>query len=150
MLLQPRSRGYLSLKSAEQLQQMTVHPHYMDDAEDERRILIGMRRMRQIIATEPMASRVVAEQLPGMHVTSDADLLEHVRNQGSTAWHPVGTCRMGVDENAVVDSRLRVRGVECLRVADASIMPRITSGNTSAPAVMIGEKVADMIRQACE
>jgi choline dehydrogenase len=148
VLLQPRSRGHLQLQSADPLQPVAIHPRYLDDPEDGRRFLIGMRRMRQILATEPMASRVVGEKLPGAHVTSDEDLLEHVRNQGATAWHPVGTCRMGVDAGAVVDPALRVRGIDRLRVADASVMPRITSGNTSAPAVMIGEKAADMIRRA--
>ncbi|MFT3721874.1 MAG: GMC family oxidoreductase N-terminal domain-containing protein [Pseudorhodoferax sp.] len=146
VLLQPRSRGHLHLRSADPLQPVAIHPRYLDDPEDGRRFLVGMRRMRQILATEPMAARVAGEQSPGAHVTSDEDLLEHIRNQGATAWHPVGTCRMGVDAGAVVDPSLRVRGIDRLRVADASVMPRITSGNTSAPAVMIGEKAADMIR----
>ena len=106
-----------------------------------------MRLLRKILATEPLASRIVAEMLPGSAATSDEQLTAHLKANGSTGWHQVGTCKMGNDDMAVVDARLRVRGVERLRVIDASIMPRITSGNTNAPAIMIGEKGADMIRQ---
>ncbi|WP_235578144.1 GMC oxidoreductase [Pseudorhodoferax sp. Leaf267] len=95
-----------------------------------------------------MASLIVKERLPGPQAVSDEQLLDHVKNHGGTAWHPVGTCRMGSDPQSVVDPTLRVRGVEGLRVVDASIMPKIPSGNTSAPAVMIGEKGADLIRHA--
>lgn len=147
VLLEPRSRGHLELKSADPLQAPVVHPNYLADPEDGRRLVAGMRMMRRILATEPIASRIVSEQLPGPQATSDEQLLDHIKNHGGTAWHPVGTCRMGPDPLAVVDPRLRVRGVERLRVIDASIMPKITSGNTSAPAVMIGEKGADMVRR---
>lgn len=146
MLLDPRSRGHLELKSNNPLDAPVLHPNYLSDPEDGRRLLVGMRLMRKILATEPMASRIVAERMPGPQVSSDEELLDHIRRNGTTAWHPVGTCKMGNDSMSVVDPSLRVRGVEGLRVADASIMPEITSGNTSAPAVMIGEKAADMIR----
>ena len=104
--------------------------------------------MRKILATEPMRSRIVAERSPGADFLSDEQLLDHIKTKGGSAWHPVGTCKMGVDAMSVVDPALRVRGVEGLRVVDASVMPTITSGNTSAPAVMIGEKASDLIRQA--
>lgn len=147
VLLSPKSRGSLELKSPDPLQAPAVHPNHLADPEDVRRCLLALRLMRRINATEPFASRVVAEHVPGPQVTSDEQLLEHIKNNGSTSWHPVGTCKMGQDALGVVDERLRVRGVERLRVIDASIMPKITSGNTSAPAMMIGEKGAQMIRE---
>ena len=97
-------------------------------------------------AAEPMARRIVAEVAPGPTAETDEQLLEHGKRNGNTAWHQTGTCRMGSGEMAVVDTKLRVHGIGRLRVVDASIMPRITSGNTNAPSIMIGEKAADMIR----
>ena len=102
--------------------------------------------MLQIFATEPLASRTVAEMQPGPSVASEDHLADYVRATGTTAFHPVGTCRMGCDEMSVVDERLRVRGVERLRVVDASIMPSITMGNTNAASIMIGQKAAEMIQ----
>ena len=148
VLLDPKSRGHLELKSADPLQAPAVHPNYLAHPDDGQRLVIGIRRLREILATEPMASCIVGEQVPGPQVTSDEQLLEYVRDHGGTSWHPVGTCKMGPDDMAVVDASLQVRGVQRLRVVDASIMPKITSGNTGAPAVMIGEKGADLIRQA--
>lgn len=148
LLMDPRSKGHLELRSNNPGDAPLIHPNYLADPEDARRLLVGMKLMRKILATEPMASRIMAERSPGPQVTTDEELLDHVKNNGTTAWHPVGTCKMGIDAMAVVDPSLRVRGVERLRVVDASIMPEITSGNTSAPAVMIGEKAADLIRKA--
>ena len=147
VLVRPKSRGHLELTSPDPLVGPEFHPNYLGDPDDIRRTLIGMRLLRKILATEPLASRIVAEMLPGSAATSDEQLTAHLKANGSTGWHQVGTCKMGNDDMAVVDARLRVRGVERLRVIDASIMPRITSGNTNAPAIMIGEKGADMIRQ---
>ncbi len=104
-----------------------------------------MKLSRRICASRAMAPFVSEEVLPGSDVQSDEALLECARNIGQTIYHPVGTCKMGSDERAVVDERLRVHGVEGLRVVDASIMPTITSGNTNAPTIMIAEKAADMI-----
>ncbi len=101
----------------------------------------------KVMASEPIASRVVAEVLPGPAVTSDEQFLEHIKSVGNCGWHQVGTCRMGSDALAVVDAQLRVHGAQGLRVADGSIMPNITSGNTNAPCVMIGEKAADLIKR---
>ena len=96
--------------------------------------------------SKPLAPYIKSEATPGAGVRSKSELSAHVRLFGKTVYHPVGTCKMGVDEMAAVDPELRVRGVENLRVADASIMPSIVGGNTNAPAIMIGEKAADLIR----
>ena len=96
---------------------------------------------------QPAMQRYIAEErVPGPKVTSDADLLAFARSAGTTVFHPTSTCRMGADANAVVDERLRVRGIGNLRVVDASIMPTLIGGNTNAPTIMIGEKAADMIK----
>lgn len=97
------------------------------------------------MATSPLKEMTGQEIAPGAHIQSDTDLLEWVRNTAETTYHPVGTCKMGQDAMAVVDPELRVHGIEGLRVADASIMPTLTSGNTNAPCIMIGEKCAEMV-----
>jgi choline dehydrogenase len=102
------------------------------------------------MATSPLKEVTGQEIAPGAHLQSDADLLEWVRNNAETTYHPVGTCKMGSDPRAVVDPELRVHGIAGLRVADASIMPTLTSGNTNAPAIMIGEKCASMVLAAAE
>ena len=107
----------------------------------------GLRLARQIFAQPAIAQHSVAELLPGPGVTSDDDVLAFNRQYGTTIYHPVGTCRMGEDPASVVDSRLRVRGICGLRVIDASVMPTLTTGNTTAPTIMIGEKGAAMIRE---
>jgi choline dehydrogenase len=147
VLLNPKSRGSVALKSPDPLTPPVFQPNYLSDPDDGRRTVSGLRRMREIMASEPIASRIVAEQMPGPGVQSDDALLDHVRTIGNCGWHQVGTCKMGDDGLAVVDSRLRVHGVQRLRVADGSIMPTITSGNTNAPCIMIGEKAAAMIRE---
>jgi choline dehydrogenase len=100
------------------------------------------------MATSPLKEITGEEIAPGADVRSDEDLLEWVRHNAETTYHPVGTCRMGSDARAVVDHELRVRGLSGVRVADASIMPTLTSGNTNAPCIMIGEKCADMVLAA--
>ena len=108
-------------------------------------MLSGIRQMRKILATEPLASLILSEMAPGADLQTDEQLLDHMELHGKCAYHPVGTCKMGTDAMSVLDERLRVRGVESLRVVDASVMPHVTSGNTHAPVVMIGEKGASMI-----
>ncbi|MGQ7937613.1 GMC family oxidoreductase [Paraburkholderia sp. D1E] len=147
VLLNPKSRGSVALKSADPLTPPAFQPNYLSEPDDGRRTVIGLRRMREIMASEPIASRIVAEQMPGPGVQSDEELLDHIRTIGNCGWHQVGTCKMGGDDLAVVDARLRVHGVRRVRVADGSIMPTITSGNTNAPCIMIGEKAAAMIRE---
>lgn len=146
VLLTPDSRGHMALKSSDPLQAPAFHPNYLSDAGDIRRSIAGLRMMRRIAEAAPLASRIVHELVPGAPATTDEQLLAHLKTNGNSGWHQVGTCRMGVDETAVVDPRLRVHGVGRLRVVDASIMPRIVAGNTNAACIMIGEKGADMIR----
>ena len=106
----------------------------------------GIRIARKICKTSPVKEQITSEFSPGAEVGDDyEDILQWARNTSTTIYHPTGTCKMGTDKMAVVDARLKVHGIKGLRVADASIMPTITSGNTNAPAIMIGEKAADMI-----
>jgi choline dehydrogenase len=102
--------------------------------------------MRRIVGAKPMDVLRGAEQSPGAEIHSDADILAWIRGNAHTAYHPIGTCRMGRGANTVVDERLKVHGLEGLRIADASIFPTMPSGNTNAPAIMVGEKAADLIR----
>jgi len=143
--VRPASRGEILLRTSDAEQAPMVIANYLSATEDIEASLSGFRQLRRIIATEPMASRVIKELVPGSDVTTDEQLVDFMRREGSTAFHPAGTCKMGSDAMAVVDARLRVHGVQRLRVADASIMPVVTSGNINAPVIMIGEKAADMI-----
>jgi choline dehydrogenase len=147
VLLTPESRGHIELASGDPLHAPRFHPNYLSCESDIRRQVAGMRRLRQIMQTQPMAARLVEEVKPGIAVQSDEQLLDYLKRFGGTAWHPVGTCKMGSDGEAVVDARLCVHGIQRLRVIDASIMPTIVTGNTNAPCIVIGEKGADMIRQ---
>ncbi|MBU2534153.1 MAG: choline dehydrogenase [Alphaproteobacteria bacterium] len=145
--LRPESKGSIHIRSADPYAPPAIVPNYLTDNEDIRCLLGGMRIAREIMA-QPTLSRYVRHEMnPGASAQSDDELLGFCRRTMQTAYHPIGTCRMGQDPMAVVDERLRVRGVEGLRVVDASIMPTLTSGNTNAPAIMIGEKGADMIRE---
>jgi choline dehydrogenase len=122
-------------------------PNFLTDEDDNRAVIAGIRKIREIMATEPIASRVIAEAVPGPGpgVRSDDEIYRFMEETGNSAQHQGGTCKMGRDRLAVVDERLRVRGIDRLRVVDASIMPHLTSGNTNAPTIMIGVKGADMI-----
>jgi choline dehydrogenase len=111
-------------------------------------MIAGFRMMRRIAEAGPMDGVRGEEYSPGAGVGSDAEILAYIRGNAHTAYHPIGTCRMGRGEDAVVDERLKVRGLEALRIADASIFPTMPSGNTNAPAIMVGEKAADLIRGA--
>jgi choline dehydrogenase len=149
VLLHPRSVGEVRLADPDPETPIAVAPRYLSDAggADLRTLLAGLRLARQIAAQPGLAAHAGAELLPGADRTSDADLTALVEEFAETLYHPVGTCRMGDDEAAVVDPALRVRGVERLRVVDASVMPRIIGGHTHAPTVMIAERAADLIRQ---
>ena len=143
--LRPESRGRVIPRSADPRQPPAIHPNYLATLVDQQTIVAGMKLSRQLAATKALSPFIVEELKPGPGYRTDEELLEQARNTATTIYHPVGTCKMGADEMAVVDPRLRVRGIGGLRVADASIMPTLVSGNTNAPAIMIGEKAAAMI-----
>src|SRR5882724_458465 len=143
--LRPESRGFVRIKSADPAQAPAIQPRYMSAQTDRDVMVQGMQLLRRVMRQPALARYIVEELGPGPKVASDAELLEFARQKGTTVFHPTSTCRMGADVTAVVDERLRVRGFEGLRVADASIMPTVVSGNTNAACVMIGEKASDMI-----
>ena len=147
-LLLPESRGNLSLRSRDPLEHPLIQPNYLDSEADMQLLVEGVKILRPLAQTKAFAPFVGKEVEPGPQVQSDEEIREFIRNKVETNYHPVGTCKMGGDSMAVVDPQLRVRGIQGLRVADASIMPLITNGNTNAPSIMIGEKAADMIRGA--
>ncbi len=143
--LRPESRGRIKLKSSDPFAYPAIHPNYLATRTDQETAVAGMKLTRRLAQSPAMAPYVEGELLPGPDVVTDEELLDSARMLAQTIYHPVGSCKMGNDEQAVVDERLRVRGVESIRIVDASIMPTITSGNTNAPAIMIGEKASDMI-----
>ena len=145
--LRPTSRGTVMIKSRDPLAAPALKPNYLSTESDCRTMVEGVKVARKLARTAAMSELIGDEYRPGDAVHSDDEVLEFVRNYGATIFHPVGTCKMGADPLAVVDTRLRVHGVAGLRVVDASIMPTLVSGNTNAPAVMIAEKAADMILQ---
>jgi len=148
-LLRPKSRGRLSLASSEPFATPLIDPAFLADADDLQRLVRGFKLMRRILQQPAMASLGGRELPRSASAQTDAQIEQFVRGHADTIYHPVGSCRMGPDAAAgdVVDARLRVHGLQGLRVIDASIMPRIVSGNTTAPTIMIAEKAAEMIRQ---
>ena len=145
--LRPHSRGHIKAVSPDVSVYPEIHPNYLSAHHDQQVTVDSIRLSRRIAATRALAPFVVREHLPGAAIAKDEDLLDAARNISQTIYHPVGACKMGSDAMAVVDARLRVRGIGALRVADASIMPTITSGNTNAPTIMIAEKASTMILQ---
>jgi choline dehydrogenase len=143
----PESRGTIMAISPDPKRPPEIRPNYFSAPRDMEVTLAGIRLARRIFAQPAIAGAVEAETVPGREAQDDEALKQFARLHGSTVFHPVGTCRMGIDPGAVVDPRLRVHGIAGLRVIDASIMPRITTGNTNAPTIMIGEKGAAMIRE---
>lgn len=148
VLLAPRSSGTVTLRSGDPHEPPAIDPRYLTDpdGEDRRTLLDGLRLARLVLAQEPLARYADGEILPGEDAESDEELTAHLRASSQTLYHPAGTCRMGTDPGAVVDPELRVRGLEGLRVADASVMPRLPRGHTNWPVVMIAERAADLIR----
>lgn len=148
-LLRPQSRGAITLRSADPLAAPAIQAGYLSHEADRTLAVQLVRRMREIAATAPLAGYLVQEHEPGAALQSDAALLDWVRQRAGSIFHPVGTCAMGPegDPEAVVDARLRVHGVRGLRVVDGAVMPRIVSGNTNAPIIMIAERAADLIRE---
>ena len=142
----PLSRGKVTLASADPLDRPAIDFNYLSAPDDMRCAVAGVRWNLRILYAKPFDDIRGEELSPGVRVRSDTDIESFVRCTASTTWHPAGTCKMGNDETAVVNSCLRVRGIDGLRVVDASIMPNIVSGNTNAPTIMIAEKAADLIR----
>lgn len=146
IVLRPKSRGSLQLQSLDPAAAPVIRARYYSERTDLALMIEGLKIARALARTHALDGIFVEEALPGAAVTGEVALEAYIRETGDTIFHPVGTCKMGSDAQAVVDPRLRVRGVEALRVIDASIMPTITSSPTNAPAMMIGEKGADMIK----
>jgi choline dehydrogenase len=149
-VLRSESTGSVHIKSADPAEPPAIRFNFLSTEHDRTGIVTVLRKGRELMATSPLKEVTGQEIAPGAHLQSDAELLEWVRNNAETTYHPVGTCKMGNDPRAVVDPELRVHGISGLRVADASIMPTLTSGNTNAPAIMIGEKCASMVLGAAE
>jgi choline dehydrogenase len=145
--LRPESRGCVRIKSADPSKPPAIQPRYLSSPTDRDTVIAGLKLLRRIMGQPAMRRYVAEERAPGPRCTSDADLLAFAREAGTTVFHPTSTCRMGGDPTAVVDERLRVHGIDRLRVVDGSIMPTLVSGNTNAAIVMIAEKGADMILQ---
>lgn len=143
--LRPESRGSVAIRSADPFDPPAIDPNYLATDEDRRAMREGVRMVRDICAQAPLASYRGREMLPGTGVASDADVDAYIRRSGETIYHPVGTVAMGATDAAPLDAELRVRGVDGLRVVDASVMPTLIGGNTNAPTIMIAEKAADLI-----
>ena len=150
--LRPESRGSVHIRSSLHDVHPSIRPNYLSDPLDQQTAIAGIRWARELAAEEPLAQYIEHELEPGPEMQSDEDLLAFARETGGTIYHPVGSCKLGIvgDPTAVVDDQLRVRGVEGLRVVDASVMPRLVSGNTNAPTIAIAEKACDMIRAAAK
>jgi len=143
--LRPESRGTVQIRSADPFDKPAIRANYFSTETDRRTIVAGMRLARKISETAPLSDLIEAEFIPGPDVQTDEEMVAAARQHANTIFHPVGTCKMGGDPQAVVDDRLRVHGIAGLRVADCAIMPTLVSGNTNAGAIMIGEKCAAMM-----
>lgn len=146
-LCRPVGRGSVRLRSADPRVAPIINYRLLDSEEDASTLVEACRAARGIYASAPMRDNIIEEAAPGASVQSDAEWADYIRRSAVNMCHPSGSCRMGADEASVVDPRLRVRGIERLRIADASIMPQITSGNTNAPSIMIGERAAEFIAE---
>ena len=144
-VLRPESQGSVHIRSAQASDPPDIHANYLAAEHDVRTMIAALRMIRKIAAQPGLAQHIVRETRPGPDAADDDALLDHARATGQTSYHPIGTCKMGQDERAVVDARLQVRGIEGLRVCDASIMPTMVASNTNAPSIMIGEKASDLV-----
>jgi choline dehydrogenase len=145
--MRPLSHGFVEARSNRPGDPPVINPCYLSEERDRRAVVGGLRWARRLFAAPALASHVIDETVPGNDLQSDDELLDYARQTGSTVFHATCTCKMGPDAMAVVDDRLRVRGLERLRVIDASVMPAVTSTNTNAPTIMIAEKGAMMVRE---
>ena len=148
VLMRPRATGWVKLRSADPDALPLINPNYLGDAADVAHLRAGMRVAREILAARPLADIVDEEFFPGPEASTDEALDAHVRKTVKTDYHPAGTCRMGSDgdPDAVVDSRLRVRGIDGLRVVDASIMPKLVTANTNAPTMAIAHRAITLMQ----
>ena len=145
--LRPHSRGHMEIKSSDPLEYPAIHPNYLSDERGHRVAVGGVKVARRIAEAPSLAPHIIDEYVPGRQFQSDEELLHAARQYSQTIYQPTSTCKMGHDEAAVVDDRLRVHGIQNRRVVDASVMPEIVSGNTNAPTIMIADKAADMVRE---
>ena len=146
--LRPHSVGTVKIASADPAAEPLIDPNYLGESKDREMAVTQVRTIREVLAQPEMAQYIKEEMLPGSAAQSDAEIMAYVRQYASCDYHPVGTARMGSGDDAVVDAQLRVHGLDGLRVVDASIMPKLVSGNTMAPTMMIAEKAADLIKAA--
>jgi choline dehydrogenase len=146
--LRPESLGSIHIRSANPYVAPAIRFNFLDSEVDRRTIVEAVHMIRRIIDAPAMDSLRGEEFSPGTQVETDTQVLDWICNNAQTAYHPIGTCRMGQGPDTVVDEHLRVHGIEGLRVADASIFPTMPSGNTNAPAIMVGEKAAELLRRA--
>ena len=144
-LLRPKSRGTVTLKSADPLDDPLIDPKFLSHPDDMKDMIEGYKKMMGILNMEPVNKYIKQHCQRPVDINDDADIEKAIRESADTVYHPVGTCKMGNDDEAVVDQRLKVHKVEGLRVVDASIMPTLIGGNTNAPTIMIVEKASDMI-----
>jgi choline dehydrogenase len=145
--MRPESKGHIHIVSADPRKPPAINFNFLSSPVDAELTVRAVRIACAVMTAPALAPLQITEIAPGANRTTDDEILDWVKAAAETTYHPVGTCRMGSDATAVVDARLRVHGIEGLRVADASIMPTLTSGNTNAPSIMIGEKAADMVLQ---
>ena len=143
--MRPESKGHIHIVSADPQRPPAINFNFLSSSIDAEITARAVRIARSVMTAPAMAHLQVTELAPGTSQTTDDEILDWVRRAAETTYHPVGTCKMGLDPMAVVDPQLRVHGIEGLRVADASIMPTLTSGNTNAPSIMIGERAADLV-----
>jgi choline dehydrogenase len=145
-VLRPKSRGSVTLRSSDPADMPVIDPNFHQEEADRRLSVKSIRLAREILAQSELVKHISSERFPSASVKTDADILSYIRQYASVDYHPVGSCKMGKDDAAVVDPELRVRGIDKLRVIDSSNMPSLISGNTNAPSIMIGEKGAALIR----
>jgi choline dehydrogenase len=144
----PNSRGRVHSASTDPLVSPNIETGYLSDPGDIAVTLSGLKLARSIASKGPLAKIIVEETVPGAACTNDSELIDYIRSTGQTVYHPVGTCRMGTDGMAVVDSQLRVHGLQGLRIADASIMPTLAATHTNAPSIMVGERAAAWVLES--